>query len=83
MGRSVVFASVFSQMAEADQPLPRLVPKAKGKGLETGEERDRLNGLKQVICIVTAFEVVVGDSRTQMVNVVEADVAGEPLQHLR
>ena len=69
-------------MAEADQPLPRLVPKAKGKGLEAGEERDRLNGLKKGMRFVTAFEVIVGNSGTQMVDVVEADVTGEPLEDL-
>ena len=59
------------------------VPKTEGERLEAGEERDGFNFLEQRLGFVAAFEVVVRDTRAQMMDVMEADVAGEPLKNFR
>ena len=52
-----------------------LIPKAEGERFETAEQSDRLHALKERIGLVTSLQIVVRNTRAQMVNVVEADVA--------
>ena len=70
------------QGSEADQFSSLLIPKAKRQGFEAGEQRYWFNGLKQRLRVVAPLQVVIRDPRAQVVNVVEADVAREPLQDL-
>src|SRR6266581_7749429 len=70
----------LAQAAVAYQLAALLVPETVGECSQAGEQRDRLHALKQWIGLVAALQVVVWDARTQMVNVMEPDVAREPLQ---
>src|SRR4029077_19263164 len=68
------------EMAVTDQLALLLVPEPVGEGFETGEERDGFHGLEKGLGLMTFFEVVIRNPRTEMVDVVVSDVAGEPLQ---
>src|SRR5439155_7129846 len=72
----------ISEVAVADQLATLLVPESEGEGFETGKERDGLHALKQRLCFVALLQVIIGNPRTQMMNVVKPDVAGEPLHQL-
>jgi len=71
------------EVAVTDQFVSLFVPEPERKRFETGEESDWLHGLEERIREVAFLEVVIRNSRAQMVNVVKADVAREPLQHPR
>jgi hypothetical protein len=66
---------------EADEFLFLFIPQAEGQGLETFHESQGFDVLKDLVGIVTGLEVVVGDSRAKMVNVMETDVSREPLEN--
>lgn len=70
-----------SKAAVADQLLALLIPEAEGERFQAGEERDGSYGVKQRHRLVTCLQVVVGNSGTQVMNMVKADAAGKPLQH--
>src|SRR5687767_1024804 len=70
-------------MAKANQLSALLVPETKCESLETSEQRDGLYALKKRIGFVAALQIVVGNARTQMVDVVKANVAREPLENFR
>lgn len=70
----------FSEVTEAYQSLVLLVPEPEGERFEAGEQRDGRHGLEERFGFVTFFEVVVWYARTEVMDVVEADAAGEPLQ---
>src|SRR4029079_6651851 len=68
---------------EADELLARRVPELEpgaAQRLPEGKDRDLREDL---VLIVGALQVVVGDAGAQVVDVVEADVAGEELEGLR
>ena len=69
-----------AQVAVAHQPVVRLVPQAELEGLQAGSQRDGRDALEERLGVVAFLEVVIGDQRAQVVQVVEADVAREPLQ---
>jgi hypothetical protein len=52
-----------------------------GQGPQARGQRDRRDALECRYGFMTRLEPVIRDSRAQVVNVVEADVAREPLQH--
>src|SRR5688500_11417006 len=60
-----------------------LVPEAKPERSQAGYQRDGRDLLKQPVALVTSLQVVVGNARAQVVDVMKADVARQPLQHLR
>jgi hypothetical protein len=60
--------------------LTPLVPEAEGQRFEAGEKCERFHGLEERFGPMTFFEVIIGNSRAQMVNVMEANVSREPLQ---
>ena len=70
-------------MTVADQPAPLFIPETEGEGLQAGEQRDGFDGLEQWLRLMAFFEVIIGNSRAEMMDVVKADVAREPLQYLR
>ena len=67
----------------ADQLAPLLIPETKGEGFEAGKQRDGFDSLEQRLGPVTFLQVVIWNPGAQMVDVMKADVAGEPLQYLR
>src|ERR1700690_3918868 len=75
-------AAQGAQVAVANQLAPLLVPEPKRERLEAGEESDWLHGLEQRFSPMTLLEVVIGDARAEVMDVMEADIAREPLQHL-
>src|SRR6185295_9035993 len=71
------------ESAEANQLLLPLIPEAEGKSSHARPQCDRLDPLEQRVLPVALLEVVVRDGGAQMMDVVKADVRGEPLQHSR
>src|SRR5437867_12681220 len=80
MVRSTLLPAQLAQAAIAHELAVLLIPEAEGERLEAGEQRDRLDVLEQGIGLVASLQVVVRNPRAEVVNVVESDVAREPLQ---
>src|SRR6202161_3449586 len=75
-----------SQLADAsiaDQPLSLFVPETGGQRFQARKQRHRLHLPEQRFDLVTSLQIVVGNARAQMMNVMKADIAREPLQNLR
>src|SRR5688572_16959725 len=70
-------------VAVANKSFALLVPKAEGKRLEARNEGQRLDRLKEGMTFVASLEVVVRNARTEVVNMMVADVAREPLEDAR
>ena len=66
-------------MAVADQLALLFVPKTEGEGFEAGEEGDGFHGLEQRLRAMALLQIVIGDARAEVVDVVKADIPGEPL----
>src|SRR6266850_2815305 len=73
----------FPEMAEADEFVTLFVPKPEGQRFKTAEEAYRLDLLEEWVRFVASLQVVIGNARAQMVNVVKADVTREPLKNFR
>jgi len=65
----------------AHQPPRALVPQAEAQALDAGEQGDRLDGLKERLGTVGCLEMIIGNARAQVVDMMEADVAGKPLEN--
>ena len=66
-------------MTEAYEYPALLVPETKSERFEARQQRDGLDCLEVGVGVMTTFEMVVRNARTQMMNMMEADIAGEPL----
>ena len=79
LGRSVLLAIMFpaggSHAAVADQLATLFIPKTKSERLKAREQRDGLHALKQRLRFVAPLQVIIRNSRTQMMNVMKPDVA--------
>src|SRR6185503_6080110 len=73
----------LAQATVADQLALAFVPQPQVHGLEAFPQRQRLDLLEQRVVLVAFLQVVIRDARRQVVDVVEADVAAEPLQDRR
>ena len=62
-------------MPVANELSPLLVPEPKRKGLEAGKQRYWLNGLKERFGLVALLQIIVGNARAQMMNVMKPDIA--------
>src|SRR2546429_637557 len=62
-----------SQIPVADQLPALLVPKSEREGFETGEQRHRLHTLKHRMRLMTSFQIVIRNSRTQMMDVMKSN----------
>ena len=71
-----------SQVAEAHHLLVLFIPEAEGQCLQAGEQCDRFHGLEQRYRLMAFLQVVVGNPRSQVMNVMKPYAAGEPLQDL-
>lgn len=67
-------------MPIANQHAPLFVPKSVRERLEAGEECDWFDGLKQRLSLVALLKMVIWNARAEMMNMMETNVAGEPLQ---
>src|SRR5438105_4812080 len=57
---------------KAHHPSPLFVPEAEGEAPQTGEQSEGLDGVKEWFGPVALLEVIIGDARAQMVDMVEA-----------
>ena len=73
--KPIPLPSKGSEAAVAYQLLVAFVPQAEGERLHTGEQRQRSHALKERLRSMALLEVVVGNTRTQMMDVMKADVA--------
>src|SRR5882672_7776601 len=69
------------ECAVTDQPLLLFIPQAVSEGFEAGEQSDGFDALKERFRFMTFLEVIIGNARTQMMDVMKANIAREPLQH--
>ena len=67
-------------MPETDQLSRSLIPEPQIQGSYTGSKGYSFDMLKHLILIMTLLQLVIGDLRTEVMDVMEADVAGKPLQ---
>ena len=65
---------------KADHPSPLFVPETEAEASQTGEQGERLDGVEEGFGAVASLEMVIGDARAQVVDVMEADIAGKPLE---
>src|SRR5450755_1223998 len=70
-------------MAEAHESLPLLVPESIGHRFEARWQRQGFDSLEVRVCVMTALEMVIRDARTQVMNMMKANIAGKPLQDFR
>ena len=66
---------------EGDESLVLLIPEPVVHAFEAGHGQERFHVMEHRVRIVTALKIVVRNARTEMVNVVETDVSGKPLEH--
>ena len=71
------------QMPETDQLALLLVPQVQPQRFQAAPKRDRRHILELRVLFHTLLQRIVRDARAQVVDVVEPNVASEPLQHLR
>ena len=74
---------LVAQGAIPHQFLLRFIPKPELEGAQATPEGDGLYTLKQKMRLMTALQIVIGDPRTQMMDVMIADVSREPLEKPR
>src|SRR5260221_1190784 len=82
-GRLGALVSNLPHPPVADQLPALLVPQAELQRFQTGEHRDGFDSLEKRVGLVTLLEIVVGNARAEVMDVVKADVPGEPLQNSR
>lgn len=73
--REFLFAAQFAEVTVADELAAFFIPKPIGEGFETGKQGDVFDGLKQRFGIVAFFQMVIGDARAEVVEVMKSDVA--------
>ena len=76
-------ADEFAQALVADHLLAVFIPEAIAERLEASEQRDGFHLLENRNLVVSALQIVVRDARAEVVDVVEANIAGEPLKDAR
>src|SRR5579864_5350039 len=80
-GHSARLLPKNSQVMVADQFTSLFIPETEGQRLETGKQSDRLHTLEQRVRLVAFLQMVIGNPRAQMMDMMESNVAGKPLQH--
>ena len=71
----------ISKLAETNQPVTLLIPEPEGEEFEAGEQRDGRHALEQRLRLVAPLQIVIGNLRAQMMNVMKPDVARKPLEN--
>ena len=67
----------------ADQFSASFIPQAKGKGLQASAEREPFYRLEERLRLMGSLGAVVRNSRTEMMDMMKADVSAEPLKNFR
>ena len=70
-----------SEVTEAYQSLALFIPETEAECFEAGEQREGRHFLKQRLRFVAPLQIVIGDPGAQMMNMMKADAAREPLQN--
>ena len=70
-------------MAIPNQLLTFFIPETEGEGFQAPKEGHRFDRLEKRLGFVAFFQVIIRYARAKMVDVMEANVAGKPLQHSR
>ena len=78
-----LLAAEFAKVAVADESLILLVPKSVAESFQAAAKGDGFDAVEKRMSFVAAFEVIVRNARAEMVNVMEADVTGKPLEDFR
>src|SRR5437762_9541256 len=66
------------QMTVTYQFSALLIPQTEGKRFEAWKQGHRFYHLKERLGFMALLQVVIGDSRAQVMNMVKADVSGKP-----
>ena len=74
---------VIANAGETDLLVDLFVPQAERERLQARPQRDELHVLEDLVFLIALLEIVVGDARTQVMNVMVADATGNPLQEPR
>ena len=82
-GFDVLACQLFLQFTETDHAAVNLIPKPELNGFQTAKEAQFRCVLEKRMRVVTALEVVVWNLGVEVVNVMVADVSGEPLEDSR
>ena len=75
--------AILTHIAERDEPPPTLVPKYQPDTLEALNEREPAGRGELRMIPQYARQAVVRDSAAQVMNMVHADIGGEPAQNTR
>lgn len=78
--RRLLFLKGF-EVAEPDQLVAVFIPQTEGKRFQARPKCNCLHFLEHRIRIVAPFQVIIGNPRAEMMNMMEPDVSREPLQH--
>jgi hypothetical protein len=78
-----VAPALSAALAKADQFLLLFIPQVEAQGFQAGAQGDRLDALKELMRVVALLQIIIGNARTQVMNMVKANVAREPLQNFR
>ena len=70
-------------MPETDKPAPLLIPKPEIERLEAFEESQGFHASKEWMGIVASFQVVICNARAEVMDMMKADIAREPLKNAR
>ena len=70
------------EVPEAHELAQSLVPEPEAGGAEAGEERDGFDSPEERMGLMASFQVVVGNSGAQVMDVMVSDVGREPLEDL-
>jgi hypothetical protein len=69
-------------MRKTDQLLVLFIPQSQRSRFQTGKQSDRFYFREQRVGFVAPLQIVVRYPRAQMMDVMKADVAREPLENL-
>ena len=70
-----MFNRPVSNVSETNQFTSVFVPKAISQRFKAGDKPDRFDRLESIDMAVTSEQVIVGDARVQMMDMVESDIA--------
>ena len=72
----------FKLNIETNHATARRVPELQTRAIQAFHERQPVDGLELRTCVHAVLQPVVRDHAVQVMNVVQTDIAGEPVEHL-
>ncbi len=76
-------ACILTHIAERDEPTSSLIPKHQPDALEALNEREPTGRSEFRMILQYTRQAVVRDSAAQVMNMMHADIGGEPAQNTR